>query len=150
LGALADTLDIYRIHHVPFPAGLSAADVKEIIAAGRWEWVTEYQTKEIAAIVGPRLVAVIADYLQKASQQKTPLKYVLFSAHDSTITSVLTTLQIPFKAQPPYASDVNFALFKTAADEYVVKVSYNEKPVAIPGCSATGCTLAQFMKLAAQ
>lgn len=150
MGALADTLDIYRIHHVPFPAGLSAADVKEIIAAGRWEWVTEYQTKEIAAIVGPRLVAVIADYLQKASQQKTPLKYVLFSAHDSTITSVLTTLQIPFKAQPPYASDVNFALFKTAADEYVVKVSYNEKPVAIPGCSATGCTLAQFMKLAAQ
>jgi len=149
-GALADALDIYQIHHIPFPAGLSAADVKEIIAAGRWAFVTEYQTKEIASIVGPRLVAAIADYLQKASQQKTPLKYVLFSAHDSTIMSVMTTLQRPLNAQPPYASDVNFALFKADAGDYVVKVNYNGKRVTIPGCDATDCTLAQFMKLAGQ
>lgn len=147
-GILADALNIYQIHHIPFPAGLSAADVKEIIAAGRWAFVTEYQTKEIAYIIGPRLVAKIADYLQKASQQKTPLKYVLFSAHDSTIMSVMTTLQAPLSAQPPYASDVNFALFKTDAGDYIVKVNYNGKPVAIPGCGVTSCTLTKFMQLA--
>lgn len=148
LEGLADTLYINQLYQVPLPTELSRDDVKEIIAAGSWGFLTEYQTKEIADIVGPRLLATIADYVQTASQQKAPLKYVLFSAHDSTIMSIMTTLQAPLEALPPYAADVNFALFKTHAGDAIVKVNYNGKPVAIPGCSASSCTLAQFMKLA--
>jgi hypothetical protein len=144
LELLADTLHIYQLHHVSPPAELSDKDVKDIIAVGIWGYTTEYKTKEIATVVGTPLLATIADYLQQAVQQKTPLKYVLFSAHDSTILSVMTMLGAPLNEQPPYASNVNFSLFKTDQGNTIVKVNYNEKPVFIPSCGSTSCTLQQF------
>ncbi|MCD6039720.1 MAG: map [Gammaproteobacteria bacterium] len=149
LVALADTLYIDQLYHVPMPAHLSAEDVKQIVAAGSWAFVTAFQTKEIATIVGSPFVTAITSYIQNASQQKTPLKYVLLSAHDDTIMSVMTILQAPLDAPPPYASDVNFSLFKTDTAGDIVKVTYNGKPVALRGCLPTYCALAQFIALAA-
>ncbi len=144
---LADALHIDQIHHVPLPAGLSKADAKEIINAGMDVFETIYQTKAIAALAGTPILTSVTSYLQKAGQQPAPLKYVLFIAHDATIMSVMTTLGSPLHEQPPFASDLNFSLFKTAQGNNIIKVTYNNKPVAIPGCSPTYCTLEQFMKL---
>ncbi len=143
---LADTLYIYQLHHVPMPAGLSAEDVKRIIAIGTEGLLTEYQTKEIADIVGSPLLLTITNYLKRASTQKTPLKYVLFSAHDSTIMSLMTTLKSPLNTKPPYGANLNFSLFKTGSSDYLVKITYNGKPVMFKGCHAEGCSLPQFIK----
>jgi hypothetical protein len=145
---LADTLFIYRIHHIAMPPGLRAADIQQIIAVGRWGFVTAYQTPEIGTRVGQPLLAKIADYLQHASQHKTSLKYVLFSAHDSTIMSLMTTLHVPLTEPPPYAANVNFALFARGFENYVVKATYNGSPLIIPGCEREVCSLAQFMRVA--
>lgn len=144
---LADTLHIYQIHRIPFPSALNDADTHQIIKTGLWAFITAYQTKEIANIIGSPLLLKISNYLHEASQQKTPLKYVLFSAHDNTILSVMTTLGAPLDKQPPYVSDLNFSLFKTDQDNYIVRVSYNDKPVTIPSCGGTSCTLEQFINL---
>lgn len=148
LEALADALFIYKVHRIPLPAGLSDTDVKDIMAAGKWGFVTEYKTKEIANLAGTPLLLKIADYLQTASCENTPLKYVLFVAHDSTILSLLTTLDAPLHTPPPYTANVNIMLFKTEKNNYIVKVTYNGKPVFIPACKGTNCTLNQFTKLA--
>ncbi|MBU0744820.1 MAG: histidine phosphatase family protein [Gammaproteobacteria bacterium] len=148
LAPLGDALSIYRLHHIPAPTGLSLKDINEIIAVGRWAFITGYQTKELANIMGQTILANIVDYLQKASSQTTPLKYVLFSGHDTTIGSIMTLLQKPLDVSPPYAANVNFALFKIDNDKYVVKTSYNGKPVIIPGCGTKICTLEQFIKIA--
>jgi len=150
LGVLADTLHIYEMHRIPLPAGLSHEDAEEIIRVGLWGYVTKYKTPEIANIVGVPLLLKIADYFNTVVQphrdeQKTPLKYVLFSAHDTTILSTMTTLGTPLDEQPPYASNLNFSLFKTDAGDYIVRVSYNDKPVNI--CNAGSCSLDQFMQL---
>lgn len=147
---LADTLRIDQTHRVPLPAELKNSDAKEIIAAGFGVFATIYQTKEIAVLAGTPILTKVADYLQKANQQPAPLKYVLFLAHDSTIMSVMTTLGKPLHEQPPFASDLNFSLFKTEQGNNIVRVTYNDKPVLIPGCSPTGCTLEQFMKARGQ
>lgn len=148
LELLGDTLFIFKIHHIPLPKQIDENLAKEIIAIARWGFVTEYKTKEIANLAGIPLLHKIADYLQTASDEKTPLKYVLFVAHDVTVMSLLTTLGAPLDTPPPYAANVNVMLFKVGKGDYVVKIAYNGKPVYIPGCQGTSCTLGQFTKLA--
>ncbi len=148
LEILADALRIYKIHRIPLPTTLNDADVKEILAVGSWAFTTEYKTKEIANLAGTPLLLKISDYLQTASQENTPLKYVLFVAHDSTVMSLLTTLGAPLNTPPPYAANVSVLLFKVEKGNYIVKVVYNGKAVSIPACNGTSCSLDQFMKLA--
>jgi hypothetical protein len=145
---LGDALTIYKAHRIPMPAGLSDADVNEIIALRTWGFVREFKTKEIANIVGTPLLLKIADYLQTASYENTPLKFVLFVAHDFTVMSLLTTLGAPLDTLTPYAAHVNVSLFKVEKGQYIVKVLYNGKPVLIPACKGTSCSLDEFTKLA--
>ncbi len=88
----------------------------------------------------------IANYLTIGSKQPSKLKYVLLSAHDSTIASVLSFLGAPLEKSPPYASNVNFALY-SRDNYYLVKVSYNNSPVFIPACGGDSCELEQFVSL---
>ncbi len=147
LDLLADTFYIYELHHTSFPETLTHTQIQEIIKTGFWVFITKYQTKEIASLIASPLLLKIAHYLNDAYKQKTPLKWVLFSAHDNTISSVMTMLGAPLNKKPPYASDLNFSLFKTDQNSYIVRVSYNDKPVNIPACGGTSCTLEQFINL---
>lgn len=142
---LADILLVYQLHHVPMPAGLSAEDVKQIIALGTEESLAEYKTKQIADILGANLLKTIRSYMIQASKQKTPLKYVLFSGHDSSIMSLMTEMQVPLTVKPSYGADLNFSLYKTSSHQMLVKVTYNGEQVIPAGCDKNGCTLAQFL-----
>lgn len=142
---LADILHVYQLHHIPMPVGLSADDVKQIIETGAYASLTEYKTKQIADILGVNLLKTIARYLEQASKQKTSLKYVLFSGHDSTIMSLMTTMQLPLTIKPPYGANLNFALFKTG-NTMLVRVTYNGQLLVPKGCTVKGCTLSQFLQ----
>lgn len=146
--ALGDALHIHRLYRASMPPELSEKDIKDIIAIGNWGHLTQFQTKEIANFFGRSLLTSIVGYLQKAGLQEDPLKYVLFSDHDITIESIMTILQNPLKELPPYVANLNFMLFKTDAKNYLVKISYNGKPIIIPSCGTKICTLQQFVKLA--
>lgn len=145
---LGDTVFIYQKHHAKLPAGLSKADAQQIIAAGHWAFTTLYQSKAIANNGGQKLLSTIATYLQQASNKQTPLRYVLLSGHDTNILSVMSAMHTPLSEPPPYASDLNFALYATTANQYYVEVSYNGQPVTMPGCGGVKCSLSQFMTLA--
>ncbi|MDR3492839.1 MAG: histidine phosphatase family protein [Gammaproteobacteria bacterium] len=147
LKSLSDTLYIDQLYHYPLPVGLSDEDAQTIINAGRWVFVTTFKSPEIGRITGNELLKVIAKNLRKASQQKTSLKYILFSAHDSTLLSQLSALGVPASTTPPYASDLNFSLFDTGNQHYIVKIKYNDQDVLIPGCDNKTCTLEQFLGL---
>lgn len=144
LVGIADTLFIDQLHHAPLPPGLSEQEANAIIDAGKWAFVTAYKPYEASAPNSAPLLTAINDYLQQGSQQTTPLKWVLFSAHDSTLLSLMSTLQNPLDAQPHYASDLNIALYMRKPGDYFVKLTYNNKPVYLPTCAQTDCTLQQF------
>jgi acid phosphatase len=147
LKSLGDTLFVERAHNVPLPAGLSAEDAQTIIDAGRWVLAADYQPEQIGRITGHELLKAIALDIEDAGRKRTPLKYVLFSAHDSTILSEMSALGAPLDAVPPYASRLNFALFQSERGDYSVKVSFNDRPVAVTGCGADACSLPQFLAL---
>ncbi len=112
---------------------------------GKWIFLTAFQTRSIAALSGKPLLAKIIDDLEKAKDPNTILKYKLYCVHDNTIMSLMTTLGVK-AVLPGYISDFNFELFKTDTNDYQVKVRFNGKPLAIPGCDGNVCTLAELTK----
>ena len=147
---LGDNLYISQLYNIPFPAGISKEDAKDIMEIGAWAFVTEMKAPAIYQLTSLRLLTSIGNYLKQGSQQTNTLKYVLFAAHDSTIMGLFAALGAPLNTWPPYASDMNFLLYETPSKTYYVKISFNDQPVKIPGCSGGDtCSLAELDKLAA-
>ena len=151
-----DTLRIRQDRHLPPPPGLSPSDAQAIIDAGRWALAYQYET-QLGRVTGKELVEKISEYLAAAVGDTTktnPLKYVLFSAHDSTLLSALSALHSPLIAPrlPPYAASLRFGLVQTGSGFQIV-VNYNDgadHPLANPGSPDGKWSLAQFQNLAAQ
>ncbi|HHF7343872.1 TPA: histidine phosphatase family protein [Legionella feeleii] len=144
---LADNLYIRRIHHVPMPKGISNDDANEIIQLGKWAVVNYFKLRQVSYPMGHSFLNETNNYFVNAVEKRSSLKYVLLSAHDSSIMSVMATLGAPLESIPPYASHVDFALFKNNKN-YYIRVSYNDKLVTIPACGGTVCSLSQFYVLA--
>ncbi|HLB33285.1 MAG: hypothetical protein A3F67_02865 [Verrucomicrobia bacterium RIFCSPHIGHO2_12_FULL_41_10] len=145
---LGDTLLIDQLKHIPLPQGLTHDDVTTILKANAWRCAAVFKNRTIGQASGGRLLHEIAHYLKKASQQKTSLKYVLYSAHDATILSLMSAMKAPLTVSPPYASDLNISLYLQGNDHYEVKVTMNDQPVQLPCSRYTTCSLEEFMALA--
>src|SRR5208282_1719793 len=101
-----DVLYIRQLYHLPLPKGMSPEDAKTIIAAKDWAFVTTYKPHEIGHAFGRNLLQEITKYFTDASQAATALHFVLFSAHDSTLLSVMSAMGVPLDTPPHYASDL--------------------------------------------
>ncbi len=147
LAYVGDALYIHQLHNVPMPEGLSAKDIDIILNASNWAFMAQERPPQVARVYSSKLMTNITNYLHKGSQQKSKLKYVLLSAHDTTITGALSFLGAPLQKAPPYASNLNFSLYDNGSNYYTVKVTYNGNPVSIPACGGTVCELQQFINL---
>lgn len=147
LQELGDTLHIYEDNNIPLPEGMTEEDANKIIKSGEWVFTTIFKPQEVGQATGKQVLQRVSNYLQQVSDQKSALKFVLLSAHDITIVSAMSALHIPLSALPPYASDLNFSLYELSSKNYIVKVSYNDQVVEIPGCDGSSCTLSQFESL---
>ncbi len=147
--SLANVLHIYQMNQIPYPAGLSTEDVDQIIDAGHWVFTFTFKPKEIGRGIGNPLLQTMLDYVHRASSNESSLKYVLLSGHDSSILALMSALEVPLDVPPPYASQVNITLYETSPSEHKVVISYNDKPVHIPACNGTACTIGQLKSLLA-
>ncbi len=147
LELLGDALYIHQIHNAPMPIGLSTQDIETIIRASHWAFMAKEKPRPIATAYSTKLMNNIANYLDSGSQKKSKLKYVLLSAHDTTIASALSFLGRPLESAPPYASNLNFSLYESDVNNYLVKITYNGNPVSIPACGGSMCELQQFIQL---
>ena len=146
---IGDTIFIRKIHHVPMPEGMTEEDAQKMMAFGEWAFAEIFKPAEVGQVTGGNLLKAIAKHLNESSKNKADakLKYVLYSAHDSTISAVLSAMKAPAKVRPPYSSDLNFALLKNG-DAYSVKVTMNDVPVEFPGSSNGVSSLEKFASLA--
>ena len=84
--------------------------------------------------------------MQEASTTDSKLKYVLFSAHDTTLMAIMSAFHQPLAAMPPYSADLNILLTKDSTDgKYYVAVKFQDNPVEFKNCQGD-CSLADFMK----
>jgi lysosomal acid phosphatase len=148
LDGLADNLYIRQLHHVAMPKDVSADEIQAILELAQYSFLTRYKPYAVGQSTAPLLLQTIGDYFKQAVTGQSPLKFVLFSGHDSTIMSVMSALHVPLDQVPHYASDLNVALFQTRQQQYYVKVTYNDRIVKLPACPHEYCPLALFLKIA--
>ncbi|MDF2939419.1 MAG: hypothetical protein K0R66_61 [Gammaproteobacteria bacterium] len=141
---LGDTLYVRQLHHIPPPSGLSQQDIQMIINTNLWGMAVLYGSPQMGQAMAHNLLMSIDQYLVQASENQSPLKYVLYSAHDTNILGLMSELGVPRGQQVPYASDLNFLLFKTEQGQYYVKLSFNGAPLKLPVCTSLDCPLAKF------
>ncbi|KTD79384.1 histidine phosphatase family protein [Legionella waltersii] len=146
LQMVGDTLYIHQLHKAPMPEEMSVSDIETIISNSKWAFMAEERPKEVARAYSSKIMANIANYLKKGSKNTSKLKYVLLSGHDTTIAGVMSFMGTPLENAPHYASNLNFSLYESGANNYLVKLTYNGKPVSIPACGGTVCELHQFLE----
>jgi acid phosphatase len=159
LEGLSDTWYIHQIHHVPWTNHLGPEDIEAIIAGGRWAFVYQYNPN-IGRVSGKAALEKISEYMEKArreevSLKKTGLKYVLFSAHDSTLLSEMSALRAPLTGtnSPPYAALLHFGLFEAGGANFYLRITYRdraERVVPDPENGGATWSLEHLSNLAAQ
>ncbi|MDF1796341.1 MAG: histidine-type phosphatase [Coxiellaceae bacterium] len=89
--------------------------------------------KKLGLQSGCLLINDVIHNMQMKIDHKNPLKYKLYSGHDSTILTVLNYLMTqnfdqfkkpPLFGNPDYAADLSFRLYKRDKKHYQVKVIY--------------------------
>lgn len=145
---VGDTLRVHQLHGAPLPPKMTPEDLHQIIEAGEWAFIYVHQNAKIAHASVGKLLVMLAEDLQQASSQAYPKKYYLFSGHDSTIMSLLSAMEAPLKTVPPYASRLNFSLLKRTDGRHEIIITLNDKPVFIPACGGSLCSIEQFQALA--
>lgn len=138
---LGDLLFIYQLKHFPLPKELSQKDAITIIAASKGI----FKKSIVAKGPGKLLLHEISHRLKEAALQKTKFKYVLYSAHDSTIMSLMNAMGASIQEVPDYASDLNIALFERSNHKYYVQVTLNNQKVELPNTKGKDCSLENFL-----
>ncbi|MFN8769319.1 MAG: histidine phosphatase family protein [Neisseriaceae bacterium] len=146
VGPLGDNLYIRMLYGIPMPKGITIKDRDEIIKLKEWVVSHTFSPYNFGYYASKDLRETIAKYLINASNSTSKLKYVLFSAHDSILMSIMSALHKPLKNIPPYASDLNILLFKDNLDkQYYVQLKFNESEINLKGCQKF-CNLSEFLK----
>jgi lysosomal acid phosphatase len=141
---LGDNLAIREMHGVPLPPGIDEDESKDIQNLMHWVVSSIYRPLAVGQYGSQELLVAIAHYLKNSLKEETKLKYILFSAHDSTLMSLMSAFHNPLPSIPPYASDIKLLLFRQA-DTYIVRISYNGTKIKIPFCKKEDCTLDEFI-----
>jgi len=144
----SDRLMIERSYHVPLPDGLSEQEAERIIKAGQWALLEIENNLNLSLACGHDLAQRIKQELNLAIAPNRSLKYLLFTAHDTTIAAQLRLLGHTLDENPPYASQLNYALYDMGASHYEVRVTLNQKPVFVERCGGFICDLDTFISIA--
>ncbi|KAG8567821.1 hypothetical protein GDO81_013785 [Engystomops pustulosus] len=152
-----DTLFCQKSHNFSLPAW-ATPDVlhtlEEISAFDMKAHMALYKPKEKARLTGGILVDAVLKNFTEAIKKSSPLKMVMYSAHDSTILALQGALGVYSGIHPPYASCHIFEFYKESDGTYSVGMYYrnesNREPytLALPGCTSP-CPLHIFSQLMA-
>ncbi len=143
----SDRLSVEKIYDISLPDGLQPKDAEVILDTVHWVWQRMLNHPKWALAAGSELAQTIKQEISLAAEQKRPLKYLLFVAHDTTLSAQLNLLGQTIDALPPYVSDIHYGLFDMGASNYEVRITYNQKPLYIERCGGTKCTLNEFIHL---
>lgn len=112
-------------------------------------WSFTIRRQMAGKMIGQLLAAIDAVVAYNASSgAPPPLRFLHFSAHDTTVMPLLVALEV-FDGEPPrYAANVVLELRRpSAGGDYFVRVAYNDVPLVLPFCNgATDCPYASAFR----
>jgi lysosomal acid phosphatase len=119
-----------------------------------WLEIPSYTTEMARLDVGP-LINTMIKHMEDKMDGTLKQKMWIYSAHDTTISSLLKALQVFDPQIPPYCS-ATFLELKKRQEEYYVELYYRNSTATqephllqIPGCEPS-CPIQEFKRLTEQ
>mmetsp|Transcript_10097 Transcript_10097/g.30842 ORF Transcript_10097/g.30842 Transcript_10097/m.30842 type:complete len:439 (+) Transcript_10097:155-1471(+) len=140
-------------HDIAIDPRVSAEERDKIREAADWVGAFVNRGEKLQRMRAGALLYEVKDRLLRAVGRTTgldplkrpDLKFYLLSAHDTTVASLLSGLQIFDGANPPYNSTVIYELHTVKKQSYVT-ISYNDVLQTLSGCSKV-CPLDRYLEV---
>lgn len=151
---VSDTWTCFNAHSVPLPDGATPEIVEQ--AKNISNWLLTYDNRDLEVNrLRAGLILYTTTYLMYSSAlkevgrlrpelEKSVKKFVLLSAHDTTVAATLSALQVFDGKYPPYNSSLIWEIYREGESDMTIRVEYNGKPLIIPGCSSEYCNLRDY------
>ncbi|XP_053546788.1 testicular acid phosphatase homolog [Bombina bombina] len=152
-----DTLFCQKSHNFTLPTWATPDVFKTLQDMSNFEiklHVDIHRTTEKARLTGGVLVDAVLRNFSEVLHKSSPLKMVMYSAHDSTIIVLQAALKVYNGLHPPYVACHMFEFFKEEDGTYSVSMYYRNDSsseayeLVLPGCTSP-CPLKQFIQLTA-
>ena len=150
----SDHISIRKTHGIEMPKGISAEESDLIIQLGDELFLQKMSIPETIASSSKELFRTIQNYLSQKVKHNSPLSYVFYAAHDSTLMSALSAFKISVDRSPEVASLLSISLWSRRSllgnddkEDYFVKVSLNRQDFFIPVCQSIECPLEKLLEI---
>ncbi|KAJ8956250.1 hypothetical protein NQ318_014982 [Aromia moschata] len=149
---LYNTLYIERLYNLTLPLWADDVLTEEVEGLCGYAWSTYSYTAGLARLrSGPLVNLIIEQFDNATGNVSDTAKFLMLSAHDSTIAPLLAAMQVYDYKWPQYTSTVAFELRRGAKSDYV-NVFYRNpgepRNLTLPGCDFD-CALDDFKRLLA-
>ncbi|KAK6329066.1 hypothetical protein J4Q44_G00010440 [Coregonus suidteri] len=151
-----DTLSCQRNHNLTTPGWATQEVLNTLQEISSFEVVfsvVTHKRKEKARLSGGVLLNAILRNFSKAMEQGSTLKFIMYSAHDSTLITLQAALDVYNSLLPPYAACQLFEFYQEDDGSYSLDLYYRNDssrdpyPTPVPGCETTPCPLTSFTDL---
>ncbi|XP_040924421.1 testicular acid phosphatase homolog [Betta splendens] len=152
-----DTLTCQRIHNLTLPSWATQDFLSTLKSVASFEVsysILSHKRKEKARLSGGVLLNAILRNFSKAVEQGSPLKFIMYSAHDSTLITLQAAVDVYNSLLPPYAACQLFEFYQEPDGSYSLEMYYRNDsmrepyPLPVPGCSGLNpCPLSVFTEL---
>jgi hypothetical protein len=147
--AVFDCLSAHRCHGYPLPGNMPDSLYNQVVAAMEWEYHYTYNFPDRVTYgrlaMGQIYYEVLNNFIN-AIQSKSSNKFVLLSAHDTSVMPFLNAIGAWDGIWAPYASLVQMELWVSHQGESpLIRWIYNRKTLTLPGCSGEFCPLNDFI-----
>lgn len=156
LQILYDTWKCCAAHSVPLPTDATPDIVSHARNLSNWLIVFSNQGLENHRLRAGLVLNTVREYMALAALREgkhrsdavleaKSKKFVLLSAHDTTVAATLAALRVFDGKYPPYNSTLFWQLYQRADHSLFVNLQFNGKTIVLPGCESENCTIDEYM-----
>ncbi|XP_067101397.1 LOW QUALITY PROTEIN: testicular acid phosphatase homolog [Osmerus mordax] len=148
-----DTLTCQKIHNLTLPGWATQEVLQTLKEMSSFEVTYSmliHKRREKARLSGGVLINAILRNFYKAMEEGSSLKFIMYSAHDSTLITLQAALEIYNGLFPPYAACQLFEFYQEHDGSYSLDLYYRNDsshdpyPTPVPGCQMNPCPLTLF------
>lgn len=155
LEKLSDTWTCFAAHSVPLPDAATPDIVSRARNLSNWLVTFGNTGLEVNRLRAGLVLNTVREYmamaeLEEESQLPVTLKgkvrkFLLLSAHDTTVAATLAALRVFNNEFPPYNSTIIWELYKASNGTYFVRVEFNGEQLLLPDCPSIDCSTHDYM-----
>jgi hypothetical protein len=117
----------------PLPDGLTVGEANKIVDTGFGSLSRMASTPFMTRYMASDFMRQLCADFETASQTHQEGKLTLYVGHDISILPLMAALRTPLTTNAPFASHMEFELYRSDPDNYTVKVFYQDTSVRVAG-----------------